>query len=477
MTVRISRRWYLPLSALALALAAGCGDDGGPTGGDRPQPPVIGRLVAVPVTVARGGTSTLTVLAGDANDDSLRYQWSATAGTFSTTTADRVRWTAPATAGNQTVTVIVSDGALADTAGIELHVGSGSLTVASEPPLADIYLNNNYSGFRTPHVFSNLPIGEQTVQLGGAFFLYQPTDTTVTLSDGDGPTITFTLPPPRSEVVRTGADAMDEIGGLAYTAGGIGLVYTARIGDDVSLRSASLFGPASGGNGRVLMTGLNFDESLTIRPVPFSNQEIGLVRNDDLYVGELVDLDVDGLMERMNGPWRVNGLAGSAYAPAFSRSGHEIAFALQPSSPPNATDFLFAADYESLRVNRVRPVATKRGNSPTWGFDQNVIFENGGELWSVEVDSLQPQVPEPITRTGGFARRPAISPNGKYVAYLDDRGRVELFVPELGVTATIWPEARTRFVAWSPFGHELLIADNAGPGQAVLRLLTELPIP
>jgi len=74
------------------------------------QPPVIDEILANPDTVLINALCSLLVVASDADGDSLRYQWSANAGTFTTGAQDTAAtWQAPDVPAVYTVTVAVSD--------------------------------------------------------------------------------------------------------------------------------------------------------------------------------------------------------------------------------------------------------------------------------------------------------------------------------------------------------------------------------
>jgi hypothetical protein len=74
------------------------------------QVPVIDSFIASTATPHPGAVVTLSVTAHDANpDDAITFTWLASAGTFSDPWATSTTWTAPATAGPQTVTVQVTD--------------------------------------------------------------------------------------------------------------------------------------------------------------------------------------------------------------------------------------------------------------------------------------------------------------------------------------------------------------------------------
>jgi hypothetical protein len=469
------RATRMTIVVLALLGPAGCGDSGN-GGGPETGPPVVQRIVSVPPVVPRGGSAQLTALASDPDGDTLTYAWSSAAGSFSEQTRARIRWTAPAASGTYRVSVVVSDGDGSDSANLDIPVGSGSIRVVREPPGASVYLNAVLQNGATPIVYNGLPVGEYNVQLASSYFQYVPFDVGVTIADGETADAAFQLPAAREEIVDTGPVAMDEIGGLAYTSGGVGIVYLARVGATVTLRSASLVPTHLGTNGVVLHEEANLEEPVAVRVIPFDHAEVAFVTNDDIHIGRLVDTNFDGLMERLDDLKRLSGTAGSTFAPTWNAEGTAMAYGIQPSTPPNGMDLLLEGDYDSVRVMQLRRVSARGGNSPSYGARGEVIFESSGELYEAFVDPLDPVVPRKITDTGGFAFAPTVSPNGKYVAYVDSRGRVMLYVPDLDATTMLKGDAATHRLAWSPDGRELILGDNRGPGQARVILIGDMPI-
>jgi hypothetical protein len=74
------------------------------------EAPFIDSLTAPATSVPTGGTLSLTGTAHDPNPgDTLSYAWSATAGSFSSSTSASTSWTAPAAIGMQTLTFTVTD--------------------------------------------------------------------------------------------------------------------------------------------------------------------------------------------------------------------------------------------------------------------------------------------------------------------------------------------------------------------------------
>ncbi|TPW14088.1 MAG: hypothetical protein FD129_1146, partial [bacterium] len=191
----------------------------------------------------------------------------------------------------------------------------------------------------------------------------------------------------------------------------------------------------------------------------------------------LNDANLDGLMESLDPVRRMNGVSGSGYAPSFNADGSLLAFSLMPSSSPNNADLMLEGDFDSSSVSRLRLVSARGGNSPGYRPDNSVIYESGGEIYHVYVDTLMAALPIRLTDTGGFVRSPVVSPNGDYIAYLDSRGMLRVFIPDIDVTTTLLENVRSHQLAWGPNNRELIIADNAPGGPARLLLVKELPFP
>ncbi|HEX7878124.1 MAG TPA: PEGA domain-containing protein [Candidatus Eisenbacteria bacterium] len=467
-------RGLLPVAFLGLSMH-GCSDGGG-GGGPQGGRPVIERIVASPNVVPKGGASQFSALATDPDGDSLSYAWTVEAGTLSDNDLVRVGWTAPASAGIIEVRVVVSAQDGADTAFANIAVGSGALRVESDPPGALVYLNASLRPGQTPLQFNNLAVGDYNVQLAGLYFRYEPASIDAPVEDAETTVVSFHLPEARVEMVDTGPDAYDEMGGFTYTEGGFGLVFSARIGNSAAVRAASLVSTHAGTNGRLLYPDATIGEPMSLKAVGF-DPSLAFVAGDDIYIGLLHDSNLDGLMETLTDVRRLNGTSGSAYAPAYNLAGTTLAFALTPSSTPNTTDIMLEGDIDSAQVTRVRRVSARGGNYPTYRPDDSIVYESGGELYRVYVDSLVPALPVKLTDTGGHARAPAASPDGDYIAYLDDRGLLQIFIPALGVTTTILEEVHAAHVKWAPNSRELLIDDNPPGGPGRIKLVTELPFP
>jgi hypothetical protein len=101
------------LATTVLLLSSACTMFSQPTPPPPPPPPpnqlpVIGSLIAEKEVPTLAETPVVCQ-ASDADGDTLTYQWSADGGTI-TGEGSTIGWTAPATSGNYTIQVMVSDG-------------------------------------------------------------------------------------------------------------------------------------------------------------------------------------------------------------------------------------------------------------------------------------------------------------------------------------------------------------------------------
>lgn len=459
--------------AALLALTSCGGDSGNPAVNHAPD---VRQLVAVPTVVTRSGVVQLTALASDSDNDSLSYAWRVTGGALGTPNGEgRIPWTVPDATGTFRASVVVSDGRAADSAAVDVFVGSAALHVESNPPGAPILLNGDFSGEVTPHDFI-LPALPYVVSLASLDYRYLPRDTTLALTDGASGSASFRLPPVRTEYVDLGPDPLDEIGGLTYSRLGLGVLYAARRGAVTTLRSASLVPGHAGTNGRVLLTGVNWDESLSLRPTA-TGAELAFVRADTVNIGRLVDNELDGLMETLDRLAPLANLPVRTYAPSFNPAGTRLAFAVHPSSQPNGRDTTLVADYVAGTLTNPVLLASIPGNAPSLGPNDLAVFEASGEIFWVQLPALGfPQDAVQLTQSGRHAHGPAISPDGKLAAWIDDRGFLTLTLLRDGNGVRLLGGVVSGHVAWSPAGDELVIADNTISGNARLRLVTNLPL-
>jgi hypothetical protein len=73
------------------------------------QPPVINKLTAIPRKINIGASSIIACYASDADNDTLKYNWSALSGIL-TGSGPSIAWKAPNASGNYYVSCIVNDG-------------------------------------------------------------------------------------------------------------------------------------------------------------------------------------------------------------------------------------------------------------------------------------------------------------------------------------------------------------------------------
>ena len=141
--------------------------------------PVIDSLVLSSTNVVPGATLTAKATAHDPNaGDTITFAWSAspTAGGFSAATSATTNWTAPATEGDQTLTLTVTDNHGASTAAsVVVHVSA-----SNGRGQADINVT-----FNTWPVVTDLVAAPSYIVLGS------PTSLTVTASDADGDTLSY----------------------------------------------------------------------------------------------------------------------------------------------------------------------------------------------------------------------------------------------------------------------------------------------
>lgn len=104
------------------------------------EAPVIDSVVASTISVQTGASLSLTSTAHDPNPgDTLTYAWSATGGIFSAPSSANTSWTAPVTAGVQTLTLTVTD---QQGAAVSVAV---SINVSSSVPTGNAAINISFN--------------------------------------------------------------------------------------------------------------------------------------------------------------------------------------------------------------------------------------------------------------------------------------------------------------------------------------------
>ncbi len=143
--------------------------------------PLIDSFVATKNAIAPGQTIALTVTAHDPDPaDTLTYAWSssggAAGGTFSSPTALNTTWTAPATAGSQTLTVRATDpkgavAAMSITVSVAASNGQGTAAITAD--------------------FNTWPIVTNLIPVPARIDVGQTTALTTTANDVDGDPLSF----------------------------------------------------------------------------------------------------------------------------------------------------------------------------------------------------------------------------------------------------------------------------------------------
>ena len=145
--------------------------------GSQNAPPVIDSLVAPSTSVPLGGSLSLVATAHDPNPgDTLSYAWTATAGSFSSTTAASTVWTAPVSTVPQTVTVTVTDSHGAS--------ASASLTLTVTP-------SATRGSAQVTVSFNSFPQVSSVLATVSRLDLYQATSVSASATDGDGDSLTY----------------------------------------------------------------------------------------------------------------------------------------------------------------------------------------------------------------------------------------------------------------------------------------------
>ncbi|WP_224248146.1 Kelch repeat-containing protein [Hyalangium gracile] len=140
------------------------------------EAPLIDSLVASTTTVAAGGTISLVASAHDPNPgDTLTYAWAATAGSFSSSSEPFTSWTAPASTGIQTLTLVVTD---------SRGLSSSVLLAINVQPGGEGEAELSISFNSAPEVL-RIEASPTRVSVG------RPTSVSVTASDLDGDSLSY----------------------------------------------------------------------------------------------------------------------------------------------------------------------------------------------------------------------------------------------------------------------------------------------
>jgi len=188
---------YLPIIGLLLLVVyIGCGGN---------TAPVINDITFNPTAPYPGDTVACTADATDEDEDSLTFDWSASAGDLQLLEGNPVDWVAPSTAGVCTITVIASDDSDADTLAKEITVQStqvfGEDTTAYTIPDGDsVFSTITISGAPASAVLTSIDVTTSITKT-------TPTDLTISLRDKDNETVELWANYPGGDTTITTTDA------------------------------------------------------------------------------------------------------------------------------------------------------------------------------------------------------------------------------------------------------------------------------
>ena len=118
------------------------------------SPPEIQSVTASPSTITVNGTTSLTCLATDPDQDQLTYSWSSPEGSFpGGSSGSTLQWLAPSTTGSYSIAVTVSDGAETDQDFVSVSVQESGSNLPPNAPsnpnpannTADVSVNTTLS--------------------------------------------------------------------------------------------------------------------------------------------------------------------------------------------------------------------------------------------------------------------------------------------------------------------------------------------
>jgi len=468
----------LLLTGAAAAGVPGCG--GKKVTGSDNRPPRIVALVARPTAVTRHGTTQITVLASDPDQDVLYYRWTAAAGTFDDPTSSGTLWTAPDSAGTFTLLIRVSDGADSVSSSVDIVAGNASLTVLSDPPGASLTLDGTLTIRHTPFTFSPLAPGVHQVVADHPDYVLVPASANRDLADGDADTVRFTLDTAQTEVLKPGRTDLLEVGGIAFLPTGVGYLYAARTATGTGIFSSPL-NPLSGSpNGLRVASGVRIQEPITVSADGRFVIYIDEARNL-LLARAIFDTDADGVIDSVQAPVELRTL--DTFAPAISTDSR-IAYSLGPSEDPETAPVFWDTFQDSTMAGEIHLGATVPGKLPTWEpGTAYMAFVSGNSILTSYADP-EGGIPSADTLVvgDGVNTAPAWGPWGPHhVAYL--HGEVAAPLTEIRlVTRTTDPVvvktglSDPRYVAWNPAQRAVAVTHHPG-GVPQILFIYGLPVP
>ena len=173
---------------------------------EKNHPPAVGDITCLPSLGCAGTVFLLSAVASDEDGDSLRFEWQSDGGLF-TSGADQpgVTWQSPISAEDRQYlfSLTVSDGTDISLKSFELEVGRAQATVSGNVffahclvpiegvtvTIAGKNVNTNSDGV---FLFSDIPVGQQTLEAAKEGFLFSTRDLTIDMTGIDSIIIPMT---------------------------------------------------------------------------------------------------------------------------------------------------------------------------------------------------------------------------------------------------------------------------------------------
>jgi Tol biopolymer transport system component len=163
---------------------------------------------------------------------------------------------------------------------------------------------------------------------------------------------------------------------------------------------------------------------------------------------------------------------GPEYSPRWSADGKRIYYHRYPEAPGPATLYAIPAD------GSARPQELTEGESISLAIESDAAAfirwneKTGADIWMMSLES--DEEPKPFVELAGDQWAPALSPDGRYLAYSSaESGQPEIYVTSFPAGSGKWQVPRDGgwFAFWSPAGDRLYY--HAGVSVMKVEVSTE----